>query len=240
MKKSVVLLFTLFLIIGITIFVYKIQKRVLEYDTIYKNFTEINSMMDMKIILDRELKDINSSEDIKNLFNSFEIMDYNITISPTNVGVDINNHYKLLYQYLNENISEVDTFMNLLQNSFEGIDEHIILKNRKFNSFVEFNKLLDLYVKTTDDFSIYKIEWEKLIYFNNKQLNIYFIKKPLLDIIAPDNEGEVTENIIENINDINITKFEPVIKVEVQKSGNYLSFEYDTKTKKVISSECFF
>jgi len=230
MKKSVVLLFTLFMIIGITIFVYKIQKKVLDYNTIYKNFTEINSMMDMKIILDRELKDINSSKEIKKIFHSFKIMDYNITISPINTGIDINTQYPLLYDYLSENINEVDVFMDLLKKS---------LKNHKFHSFVEFNNFIDSYVKMTDDFSIYKINWKNLISFNNKQLNIYFIKKPLLDIIAPDNDGEVTERLIKNI-EINITKFEPIINVEIQKNGNYLEFEYNTKTKKVVSSECFF
>ena len=193
MKKAIALFLTLIFITAIMAIlggIFAVYQKFTK-DKFYKNISQ-NSILiqNTKSILKTILKDINQSK-IQYILNTFPISSKDgnfralIKITPLLNRVDINeiNKNSLIKKYL-ENILEyyqtVDPifFENLILDTIDKDKKErsggseIILKNPFFKegkiyNYSHFKEILDYYVKFTNDKSVYKIPWQKLIFFGN-------------------------------------------------------------------------
>jgi hypothetical protein len=198
LRKSIALFLTLVFItitlgiIGVIINIYKeISKNNFE-KVISQNSVLI---MNIKSVLDNVVKDINGS-DIKNIYGTFPVTNKDgsfrllVEIKPLLDKININ-------EYLNKNKKKyIDTFLdNILEyyqikdpvffkslildtldrDDVERVgDSEIRLEdkffiNGKILNYSHFKRILDYYVKYTEDKDIYKIPWEQLIWFGENK-----------------------------------------------------------------------
>jgi len=285
MKKSIALLTVLgfiILIISISTAILKIYEK---YSSSSYSYISQNSLVLKNItnILNNTLQSINGSE-IKNIFNTYPPIVskdgnfiLNIKILPINNKININNliENNKTNNYILNTISNILEYYQILDPLFfedllldtidkdnleRSADSEIILLNKNFQNGQIYNyhhlkKILDYYASIKDDKTIYKIPWEKYLFFGeNKKyiLDCNLLSKELATFIGLEIKNDIISckniQIDENkkiIKNLHIQAFDKnssyLIKIKanyiLNNQNNTLNFIYDTKEKKVVSVE---
>ncbi len=283
MKKSIALLAVLgfiIIIIGLSTGILKLYEK---FSSTSYSYISQNSLIlkNIKKTLNNALKEINNS-DIQNIFTTYppivskdENFILNIEISPVNDKININN----LIENNKTNIYILNTLSNILE-YYEILDplffedllldtldldtlerdaySEIILykefQNGTIYNYKHFKEILDYYANIKNDKNIYKIPWDKYIFFGDKKkyiLDCNLIDKNLAKFIGLEFKNDIIscENLIENnlTQNLNIKPFDKNNSYLIKVDTNYflnnqkynLSFFYNTKTKKAIVENNF-
>jgi len=207
-KKAIILLITIgfitmmsaLILVSVNIFntsiedVYKLENR--------NRFNVL--FMDIVSILNKKVKDINSSDNLDEFLGSYpplydkkSKLSISIEIEPKLGKLNINNLYykhkvdfamKAFLQkvFLRYEIADGDLFERLLLDTIDNDEEErgasteIVLKDYNFkNGKIEnkkhFDKIVDYYIEITHDENIKKVPWDDLIFFGERD------KKYILD-----------------------------------------------------------
>jgi hypothetical protein len=275
LRKSIALFLTLVFItitlgiIGVIINIYKeISKNNFE-KVISQNSVLI---MNIKSVLDNVVKDINGS-DIKNIYGTFPVTNKDgsfrllVEIKPLLDKININ-------EYLNKNKKKyIDTFLdNILEyyqikdpvffkslildtldrDDVERVgDSEIRLEdkffiNGKILNYSHFKRILDYYVKYTEDKDIYKIPWEQLIWFGDKDsiIDCDIINKNVakfLGLVFDEDlsckelkRNEENKNILKKLSIIPFNKkISYLIDIEINYSKQKMDIYYDINKKRI-------
>ena len=239
-------------------------------DTFYKNISQ-NSILikDIKSILDTVSKDINGS-DIKILFHTFPISSKDgdfralISIEPLFNRVDINEikNNKYIKTYLQNileyyQVADPLLFENLILDTIDKDKEErvggseIVLKEPFFKqgkiyNYSHFKEILDYYYKVMQDNSIYKIPWQKLIFFGdgNSIIDCNLISKDVAKFLGLEYSDNITcksletfeenKKIMKNLSIIPFNKkISYLIKINLLYDDENLSFIYDINKKRI-------
>ena len=266
MKKSIAL-------ISVLIFIFTIILLISQIFNIYEKI-KINNFAQTSIYiknisesLKNATKDINSSDELENLFVEFPISIENfrsfIKISPLSDKLNLNLYLKnkkidpfidkfldnLLYEY---DIADPLFFKDLILDTLdkddierEALSEHF--PNGNIVNFNEFNKILNYYYKQRNDKNIFKIPWRELIYFSNEKtiIDCNLMPKKLVEFLNLDYQNELNcDNLYKNeqnlkiLNDLDIIPYEKGKKFIIKIAINgKLKIYYELSANKVLRVE---
>jgi len=285
MKKSIALLAVLgfiILIISISTAILKIYDKYssTSYDYISQNSLVLNNI---KTILNNALNDINGS-DIQNIFTTYPPIVskdgnfiLNIEISPINDKLNINNliENNKTNEYLLNTLSNILEYYEILDPLFfedllldtidkdnleRSADSEIILQNKNFQNGLIYNQkhfkqILNHYSKLKNDTNIYKVPWDKFIFFGEDIkyiLDCNLLSKELAKFIGLEIKNDIItcSNLESNENKkilqkLNIKSYDKNSSYLININTNYilnekqnkLEFIYNTKEKKVVRVE---
>ena len=265
MKKGIALFVTMmFLMIIITI-ISKIMGDYEKFITIDNRYISQNSILikDSVESLNKLSQNIDNYNDLKKIFISFPISDddFKVVYSITPIFSKIDINHKNIGPFLDNlmqfyDIDDPILFKNLIKDTIDkdieerGSETEIILKNRFFQNgkiynYRHFKEIMDYYYKITGDKNIYKIPWQKYIYFSNGNNNIVCeamdldLKKflELEDIDCKDlNRSE--NRILENFDIISFDKNSSFwVDINIKYKQQNIDITYDIDKKKVIKIE---
>jgi hypothetical protein len=283
LRKAIALFLTLIFmiivlgIVGAVIGIYKeVSKNTFEKDISQNSVLIIN----IKSVLDKFVKDINGS-DIKNIYGVFPATNKDgtfkvlITIKPIMDKINLNEYVKKDKEKI------IDTFLdNILEyyqikdpvffkalildtidkDDIERVGESEIklkdkfFKNGKIYNYSHFKRILDYYVKYSEDKNIYKIPWRKLVYFSDKDYSIdcNIINKKVAKFLGLSfneenlnckelEKNEENKNILQKLSIIPFNKTIPyLINIELNYSNHFLNIYYDINKKRIENIESNF
>jgi len=279
MKKSIALLTVLLFIVllmSLSAVIFKIYDKY--SSSSYKYITQDTLIIkDVSQILDQSL----ANTDIYDLLTTYPPISskdgnfiVNVTISPIFNKININNYIEnnKTNQTIDDTLNNILDFYEILDPIFfkdllldtidtdtdeRSADSEIILNEPFQNGLIynkkHFQKILDYYALQKNDPNIYKIPWDKYIFFGDKNkyiLDCNLIDKNLAKFIGLEfkndiiscNNLEKNKKLIENLNikpyDKNTTYW---VKIDISyNQTNELNITYDTKSKKVVNIEKHF
>jgi len=265
MKKAIALL----VVLGFIIVLISISTALFNiYDKYSKNSYKYITQDALYIRnIKKILKNYLKTKDIYKIFNEYHIkLDNNslkVTISPLQNRVNINqylinNKINLYIDDMLDNIlnfyqvKDPILFKNLLldtidsdtisrSNHSEIIKEDQNFQNNQIYNYNHFKKILDYYNFLTNDTNIYKIDWNKYIFFGEKKrysLDCNLITIELAQFIGVKFQNDIIscKNLIQNKNSkaFDLKPFDKnstyLLDIKIEYDNNKIDLIYDTKS----------
>jgi hypothetical protein len=236
-------------------------------------------LKDIKVIVSRYAQDVENSDDLSNFllgmppfYDKKSDTSLHIEIGYLSNKVNINSLFirnkvdKNVVEFLKNigetyNVLDIGFFIALLEDTIDRDDvsrqalseisrEDIKFSNSRIISFGHFKKIVEYYVKTTQDTNILAIPWEKLIYFGELQKEVVDCDKMSKELInafrlsvedftgCVDLEDEESKKIAKKFNLKPFFKMSNLyvlvnISYQVNDFKDEVFFIYDLKTKEI-------
>ena len=260
MKKAIALFITMMFLVVIVAIISKMMNKYEKFLSIDNKYIAQNNIIiqDTINVLKNLTKDMNSYNDIKNIFTSFALNEkdfkvlYTITpfskvnINKKNIDFYLDNIFD--YYHINDPLFLENLIYDTIDKDTKerDIESEIILYNHFFQNGGIYNyrhlkMILDYYYKKTDDKAVYKIPWRKLFEFRGDVIVCQAMDKNVkkfLNLEDLECDSNNTNKILREFDIISYDKnISFLINVNVKYNQENINIIYDINKKKVVSIE---